>query len=87
MKIQIETPADIYTTPEGSVRQLEYEWEPIHIIDHLFEPGFVEGLGAVLIRLPSTVSDYDTEARGRSARSRPDRPVLWQCRVAFRMAG
>lgn len=61
MKIQIETPAGIYTTPEGQVRKLEHECGPIHVIDQLFENIFVEGLGAVLAHLRYTASDYDTE--------------------------
>jgi len=61
MKFQIETPVGIYTTPEGKVKMLAHPWGPIHIIDGLFEPQFVEGLGAVLARLPFTASDYDTE--------------------------
>jgi len=61
MKFQIETPAGLYTTPEGTAHVLQHEWGPIHIIDHLFETSFVESLAAVLSRLPFTASDYDTE--------------------------
>jgi len=61
MKIHIDTPAGMYTTPEGSVRKLEHEFGPIYVIDEMFEAPFVKGLGAVLARLPFTASDYDTE--------------------------
>ncbi|MGH8036061.1 MAG: 2OG-Fe(II) oxygenase, partial [Lysobacterales bacterium] len=61
MKFQIETPAGLYTTPEGTARTLPHEWGPIYIIDHLFESSFVEGLAAVLSRLPFIASDYDTD--------------------------
>jgi len=61
MKVQIETPAGTYTTPDGLVRKLEHECGSIHIIDHMLEAGFVQGLGAVLARLPFTASDYDTD--------------------------
>ncbi len=65
MKFQLQLPTGAFTTRDAFVRTLDHPYGAIHVLDQLFEPGFVKSLYAVLANVAYVANEYDSDAGPR----------------------